>query len=206
MSRPFSLRRNRAALRGLLRRLRRERRGIAAIEFGIIAPVMLMIYFGLVEVTQGVMIHRKVSQLTRTLADLGAQSTSLTDANVSNIFDSARSIMMPFTATDPGMSIASVVIDSAGVAKVCWSDQRNSTQLTVGSTVSLPTALKVPNTSLILAKASYDFTPQLGFPLTGHIPIGGNTIYMRPRVGQAGGSAGIEQVGRTQSSGTTKTC
>lgn len=201
-SRFLSFRRNHAALRGLLRRLRRERRGIAAIEFGIIAPLMLTTYFGLVEVTQGVMIHRKVSQLTRSLADLASQSSALNDANISNIFDSASSIMMPFTSRPPAMSIASVTIDSGGVAKVCWSEQRNSTALTIGSTVTLPSALKVPGTSLILAKASYEFTPQLGFPLTGHIAIGGDTIYMRPRVGQSGGLSGAEQVARTSSLGT----
>ena len=204
MSRSFSFRRNHAALRGLLRRLRREQRGIAAIEFGIVAPVMLIAYFGLVGVTQAVMIHRKVGQLTRTLADLSTQSTTLTDTNVGNIFDAAKAVMMPFTDVTPHMSIASVVVNGSGVAKVCWSDARNSTALTVDSTISLPSTLAVPNTSLILATASYDFTLQHDFPLKETpITIGGSTIYMRPRMGQTGGASGAEQVGRVKSSSTT---
>lgn len=206
MSRAFSLRRNLAALRSLTRRIRREQRGIAAIEFTIIAPVMMLLYFGLVQVTEGVMIHRKISQLTHTLADLTSQVTTVNDTGISNIFDAASTVMLPFTVDKPQMTISSIVINSSGVAKVCWSDAKNATPLAAGSTVTLPTALKVAGTSLIMATTSYDYKPDLGYPFTGTIAVGNQPIYMRPRIGQAGGSSGAEQVGRVTSSGTTTAC
>ncbi|SFJ20596.1 Flp pilus assembly protein TadG [Bosea sp. OK403] len=196
MWRTLSFRRNRAALRGLARRFAHNRRGVAAVEFAFVLPVMLTVYFGIVEVAQGVMIDRKITDLNRALADLTAQGTSISDTEMSNIFDAAQTIMAPFTSVAPKMAIVSVVIDSGGIAKVCWSAQRNSTVPKRGDTVTLPDNLKIASTSLIMATASYDFTPLVGYLVTGPITIGNTSIYMRPRVGKTGGTGNIEQVER----------
>ncbi|WNJ90431.1 TadE/TadG family type IV pilus assembly protein [Bosea sp. 685] len=195
MSRAISFRRNRAALRGLARRFARSRRGVAAIEFAFVLPIMLTAYFGIVEVAQGVMIDRKVTDLNRALGDLTAQGTSISDTEMSNIFDAAQTIMAPFTSVAPKMAVVSVVIDSSGVAKVCWSAQRNSAVPKRGDTVALPDNLKIASTSLIMATASYDYTP-LGYLVTKTITLGNTPIYMRPRVGKTGGTGNIEQVER----------
>lgn len=197
MSRAFSLRRNRAALRRLARKLARGQRGVAAIEFAFVLPVMLTAYFGIVEIGQGVMVDRKVTQLTRTLGDLASQSTVLSTDGITDIFKAAETVMMPYTDSAPRMTISSVIIDAGGTARVCWSEQSNSTALARGSTVTLPAALKVPGTSLIMAKASYDFVPAIGYLMTGTVTLGNDAIYMRPRTGSVGGTENIEQVERT---------
>jgi Flp pilus assembly protein TadG len=189
---------NRAGLRRLARLFRRDARGVAAVEFAMILPAMLAIYFGIVETGQGVMIDRKVTQLTRSLADLTAQSTTISNTEMSNIFDAAQTVMMPYTSANPKMSVHHIVIDSAGVAKVCWSEERNSTKYARGTTVTIPADLRLPNTSIVMAQASYDFTPVVGWIITGGaLTIGGDPIYMRPRLGKAGGTASIEQIERS---------
>jgi Flp pilus assembly protein TadG len=197
MRRTLSIRRNRAALRILLRRFAKGRQGLAAIEFAFILPILLTMYFGLVEVGQGVMADRKVTALTRALADLASQTSTIANTDMSNIFDAAATVMAPFTDANPAMSVSHVVVDDKGVAKVCWSDQRNSTALARGSVVTLPDDLKTPSTSLIMAKSSYVYTPALGYVLTGPLTIGNNTIYMRPRLGKSGGNLNIEQIERS---------
>lgn len=197
MTRAFSPSRNRAALRRLARRFGSNRRGVAAVEFAMIMPAMLAIYFGIVETGQAIMIDRKVTQLTRSLVDLTAQASTISNTEMSNIFDAAQTVMMPFTSVSPKMSVHHIVIDSAGVAKVCWSEQRNSTKLARGTTVTIPADVRLPNTSIMMAQTSYDFTPVVGWIIKGGaITIGGSPIYMRPRLGKAGGSASIEQVER----------
>lgn len=197
MKRAFSPSRNRAALRRLARQLHHNRRGVAAVEFAMILPVMLIIYFGIVETGQAVMIDRKVTQLTRSLVDLSSQVATISDTERDNIFNAAQTVMMPYTNVAPKMSIHHIVIDSAGVAKVCWSEQRNSTKLARGDTVTLPADVRLPNTSIVMAQASYDFTPAVGWIIKSKITIGGSPIYMRPRLGKAGGTASIEQVERS---------
>jgi Flp pilus assembly protein TadG len=197
MKRFFSLRRNRAALRRLARRLGANRSGIAAVEFAFVLPIMLLIYFGTVELGQGVMVERKITALARAVGDLTAQSRSvkLTDTEFETIFDAADTVMMPYTEVAPSMIVSSVVIDGAGVAKVCWSKHRNGTALPKGN-VSVPAAMRVPKTSFIMATAAYDFTPVIGYVVTGTIRITGGPFFMRPRTGKAGGPLATEQLER----------
>lgn len=190
--------RRRPGTRTLARRLLRDRSGVAAVEFAFVLPVMLACYFGVVEVAQAVMINRKVTQLTRTLTDLTTQFATIPDSERDNIFNAAQTVMAPYTSVSAKMAIASIVIDSARVARVCWSESKNgATVPSRGMTVTLPDALLVANTSVIMAKASYDFTPTIGYAITGTIELGDNAIYTRPRLGQAVGSASIEQVVRS---------
>ena len=181
----------------LWRRFCRDREGVALVEFAMALPVMLVAYLGTVEVAQLVMINRKITQLTSALADLTARVQTVAPADVENIFDAAQTILMPYDPTKASMIIASVVIDGSGVGRVCWSNQRNGTALARGATVTLPDSVKVANTSVILARASYDYTPAIGYVLTGAIALGDDPIYARPRNGLAGGTLSIEQVKRT---------
>ncbi|WP_165923376.1 TadE/TadG family type IV pilus assembly protein [Bosea sp. BK604] len=169
---------------------------MAAIEFAFVMPVMLLVYFGVVEIAQGVMIDRKVSQLNRALADLTSQAKgSLPTADRDNIFEAAKSIMAPYTG-NPKMMIASIVVDNSSIAKVCWSEAKNTTALARGTTVTLPEGLRIANSSVIMSQASYSFMPTVGYVLTGAVEIGGSKIFMRPRVGKSGGSPSVEQIER----------
>lgn len=197
LDRFFSLRRNRAGFRGLVRRLRRRQGGVAAVEFAFILPIMLTMFFGLVETTQGVMIDRKVTLLNRTLADIASQTAAVSDAERANIFSAAKTTIAPFPENAVGMTFSSVVIAANGTAKVCWTESQGMTGLSPGSTITLPTGLNVPSTSLIISKSNYPYTPAVGYTLTGTINIGNSPIYMRPRQGVKGGAENIEQVQRT---------
>ena len=56
-----------------------DRRGVAAIEFAMIVPLMLVLFFGTVEFSSGVAVDRKVTLMARTLSDLTSQNISVTD-------------------------------------------------------------------------------------------------------------------------------
>ena len=57
--------------------LREDERGVSAVEFAMLLPLMLTLYLGGVEVSQGVSIDRKVTLTARTVADLVAQVSSI---------------------------------------------------------------------------------------------------------------------------------
>ena len=75
-------------------------------------------------------------------------------------------------------------------ATVDWSDSLNGTARSQGSTVTLPTALVVPNTSLIWAEVQYSYKPAIGYVVSGTLTLK-DQIYMRPRLS--------DQVTRTSS-------
>ena len=59
-----------------------DTRGIAAVEFAMVVPLMLVLFFGTVEFSSGVAVDRKVTLMARTLSDLTSQNVSVTDCPV----------------------------------------------------------------------------------------------------------------------------
>jgi Flp pilus assembly protein TadG len=161
--------------------LRRDQRGVSAVEFAMLLPLMVTLYLGGVEVSQAVAVDRKVTLVSRTLGDLVAQATNVTTSDMTNILAASAAIVVPYADSKLQITVSSVKIDSAGVAKIAWSDTKNGTARTVGTTVTLPTALNTANTTLIWAEAQYAYTPVIGYVITGTMNLK-DQIYMRPRL------------------------
>ncbi|MGZ5802545.1 MAG: TadE/TadG family type IV pilus assembly protein [Xanthobacteraceae bacterium] len=165
----------------LLRRFVDDNRGVSAIEFAFIAPLMITLYLGGVEISEAVAASRKTTLVAHTVADLVAQVSKVTDADMQDVLSASSAVATPFPAANLTVTVSSIVIDNAGVAKVAWSDTLHGTARTVNSTVVLDAALAVPNTSLILGEVSYSYTPLIGKIITGTMVLSDKT-YLRPRV------------------------
>jgi Flp pilus assembly protein TadG len=57
-----------------LDKCRRERRGVAAIEFAMIVPIMLAMFIGAVGLGQAITVDRRVTQVANSTADLVARA------------------------------------------------------------------------------------------------------------------------------------
>ena len=71
----------RTSLQHLTRRIataialyRRDSRGVAAIEFAMIVPIMSAMFIGAVEVSQAITVDRRVTQVASSTADLVARA------------------------------------------------------------------------------------------------------------------------------------
>ena len=80
----------------LARSLRRDERGVSAVEFAMLLPLMLSLYLGAVEISQGISADRKVTLTTRTVADLVSQVSSINNSDMSNSLNAASTVMAPF--------------------------------------------------------------------------------------------------------------
>jgi len=162
-------------------RFRKDRRGVSAVEFALLAPLMLVLYLGGVEVTQAVAVNRKTTLVAHTVADLVAQDTNVTNSEMTDILAASATVATPYTTSNLKVTVSSITIDATGKATVAWSDTLNGTKRGVGSVITLPTALAVANTSLIWGEVSYSYTPMFGWVMTGVYTLS-DAIYMRPRL------------------------
>ena len=159
----------------------RDRRGISAVEFAMILPLMVTMYLGVVEVSRGVAIDRKVTLTTRTMGDLASRVTSINNTDMSSLLNAAAAVVSPYDVNQVKVVLSAVNIDATGVAKVAWSDTLHGSARSVGSTVTVPTALNVPNTQLIWSEVAYNYAPTFGYVLTGNMTLA-DQLYMRPRL------------------------
>lgn len=168
-----------------LARFWRDRRGVSAVEFALIAPILLMLYFGMAELTQAMMAQRRLAHIASSIGDLVAQNTQLTNARRDDIFKIGTIIMAPFPTSTLRMCLVSISSDSSGRDTVNWSEPYNShascpAQNTVlGSTV-IPAGVLPASQSVIMAKASYSYTSPVRFILPATLNFN-RTFYLRAR-------------------------
>jgi Flp pilus assembly protein TadG len=162
-------------------RLAGDERGVSAVEFAMLLPLMLTLYLGAVEVSQGIAVDRKVTLTARTVADLVSQVTSINNADMTNSLNAATAVIAPYPSSPLKLTVSSVTVDKDGNATVAWSDALNGSARSKGSTVTLPPALNIPNSSLIWSEVQYAYKPSIGYVLSGTLMLK-EQIYMRPRL------------------------
>jgi Flp pilus assembly protein TadG len=169
------------SLKRRLRGLAGDERGVSAVEFAMLLPLMLSLYFGAVELSQGIGADRKVTLTARTVADLVSQVSSVNNADMTNSLNAASAVMAPYPVSNLKVTVSSVKIDANSKATVVWSDTLNGSARAIGSTVTLPSALLIANTYLIWSEVQYTYKPTIGYVVSGTLTLK-DQIYMRPRL------------------------
>lgn len=165
----------------MLRRIRKDQRGVAAIEFALIAPVAILLYCGFAELTMAMMAERRAAHAASVVADLVAQSTQVTTAELNDIFTVGNSILYPFPSPPLQLRVTSVTADAQGVPRVTWSQGHGMGALTGGAAVSgFPPTLLVAGDSVIEADVQYAFTSPLRMTLPNALNFS-QTFYLKPR-------------------------
>jgi len=177
-----------------------DRSGIAATEFAVIVPIMLVLFFGTVEFSSGVAVDRKVTLTARTLSDLTSQflasPATMADSDLINIFTASTSILYPYTPVPTKAQLSEIYVDSNKIATIKWSKagvvSSASSPATLATstraagnivTTLVPVALLVPQTYLIFSEVSYLYTPTIGYVMAKSGVNLSDVEFTRPRQG-----------------------
>jgi Flp pilus assembly protein TadG len=163
-----------------LARAWKSKSGLAAVEFALIAPVLVTLFLGVVELCDALTCRQKVTSVASTAADLIAQQKQVTNAEMSNVFNALNSIIFPYTTTTAKIRITSIIDDGKGGGKVGWSDAQNMSPLTVGTPVTVPAGLITTGGSVIRAEITYGYGSPTAKLITGTVTMS-DTFYARPR-------------------------
>lgn len=177
----------------------RNKDGTVAVEFAMLLPVMITLFFGVVESSMALICRSDVSLMASTAGDLIAQANTATKADISNIYSAAGTLLYPYYdpnkagSVKPTIRITSVNDDGSGAAnkdhltgKIAWTcTQTGSGTLTptsrsVGDTVTLPQPLMTENGSIIIAEIAYNYSSPTTKIIAGPINFT-NNFYAKPR-------------------------
>jgi len=163
---------------------RQDGRGAMAVEFALLLPMLFLLLFGGIDVTEGVMAKRKVTLASNTVSDLVAQQDVIDKTDAANILTAASAVLTPFDASKMSAVVTSVSVDAQGAATVAWSIAKNAAPRAKGTPYALPNGLKVPSTSVVVSEVGYTYVPAIGYAVVGDIPLKGKS-YAHPRLGAA---------------------
>lgn len=172
-----------AAARPLLRRARRSfgrgrsrfgpaEGGVAILEFALITPLLLLIYFGTVELATAMRYARKLDLLSRTLGDTFSQRNAPTAAEAGDIFHVAPIVMAPFDSSSVRMTVSAVGVvgdEETGPLQVC------SSAAAPNAPVRIPGSLaSVEDADSVQAKGARFLLVEV---TATYVPVAGATIF-----------------------------
>ena len=184
-----------------IRRFHRDHRGIAAVEFAMIAPILIAMYFMTLELGLGIEASKKVGRTASIVADLVTQNQTITKADLDAIMRLGEGTMQPYNRSSTQIYITAVQISSDKTnprAKVVWSRKAIGTTTSAHTapdtdiTTSIPTKLLIADTFLIRVETKLDYKPVLTWNSSQKANLGltsafdniamDETYHLRPRM------------------------
>lgn len=153
-----------------LKRFARATRGLAAVEFALIAPIMIALFFGVVESTGALSASRKTLLAANTLSDLVAQETEITKDSLDDLFVGMEDVI---DSRDIAVTfrVVSVFYDTADMkTKVHWSYDSTGAQPYAANSIyagPLEVALFDDTTSLVIAEVEYAYSSPISHKIIG---------------------------------------
>jgi Flp pilus assembly protein TadG len=167
------------ALASLSRRFIASTRGVAAIEFAAILPVLAIMFLASFDGGRAIATYMKVRSATYALAAITNQYTTVATSDLQSITGATSVVLAPYSSAPLVVTVSQITISSKGKATVSWS-YSTGTARAQGSTVTVPTAIKTNSSYLIFAEVTYTYTPMFGYFGSGGIALSDN-LYVTPR-------------------------
>jgi Flp pilus assembly protein TadG len=179
-------------------------RGVAAIEFAMIMPVLAILFLASFDGARALAVYMKVRAATYALDAIANQYVTISSTNMSDIVGATSTILAPYSNTPLTVTISQIAVNSSSNVKIAWSYSLNGTALTPGNSppFPLPTNLATCGSYpcyLIYGQVSYAFAPIFGLFVSGTLnlkdalyttPRGSTCIVYTPQTGTACASSG----------------
>jgi len=167
----------------LTNKFKHDLSGVAAIEFALIFPLMVGMFIGMIDLSNGLSASRKVTITANTVGDLITQEPGATSpAAIDGIFTAALETMKPFNINKVRLDVFAFRPDGGGNPQLIWSHSKTlgsggGSGPTCGAAPAVTADmanLMTQNNDLIIARACYNFDYMLGKIFNFDSYLGGN--------------------------------
>jgi Flp pilus assembly protein TadG len=181
------------------RQLFTDRRGVAALEFALIAPLLLCLYFVTMEAAQGIEVNKKVGRIGSMVADLVTQQQTMSQAELNGIMRIGEATLQPYNRSQPDITVTAIEVTDEVTprVRVVWSRKVVDGTPEAGPAkespvTDLPPALQVRGSFLVRVESKLDYEPVITWAASAKTSIGlaapfngitmKETYYLRPRM------------------------
>ena len=179
------------------RAFRDDQSGVAAVEFCFIATLMITLWLGTMEISQGIEVNKKVGRSASVIADLVAQELEYPVATINDIMKVGAAVLQPYNRDTPVVTVTEIKIDAALNATVYWSRRLEGTTFSTpfaanAPVLNVPANLKIADTHLVRVETQLEYIPVTSWSIKKNAtgPNGAyasvnmaETYYLRPRGG-----------------------
>jgi Flp pilus assembly protein TadG len=189
------------ALRNIIdtvKRLRRDDEAVAAVEFALIVPFLITLYFGSIEAAALYTVDKRIYSISSTIGDLVAQwdpddgdLTTGTGGTLTDYMNASTGILSPYSTTGLKIVVTLVQVKNDGTTRIRWSKANPAGTAKTGT--SYPELASSSNTQMntvsrggcvIAAEVSYSYLPLLGQVFKVALNLK-HTNYFLPRFGSS---------------------
>ena len=161
-------------------------RGVAAVEFGMIVPIMFMLFVGSVEFSQAITVDRRVTQVASSTADLVSRQSTVTTTQLNGYMLIVSELLAPYDSTLLQLTLISVYANPSNATdiKVCWSYSYQGGTSYAANTAytTLPAGILTAGTSVVVAEAKYNYAPLVFRYFITTNMLMTETFYLKPRL------------------------
>jgi Flp pilus assembly protein TadG len=170
----------------LHRRFLRSTRGVAAVEFAIMLPILVTLFLASVDAARAIAIYTKVRAASYVLDAITNQYTTIQSADMSAILGATSVVLAPYSSSPVTVVLSQIKVSSATSAAVNWSATLNGTALTQKNPITVPTNFAACSSYpcyLIYGQVSYTYTPLFLYFTKSAITLS-DSLYATPRVSE----------------------
>ena len=141
----------------IFNRYRKNEDGVAVIEAAMILPVAVLMFIGIFEAGQMLLLNQKVYAASHMVGDLLARKAQLTNDDLEEAYAAGQMIIEPFDNTSLRLDIVGVQYDDAGDPQKVWQKSYN----TPGNPNLYQKAIDLgsPGEGAIVVGAAYTYNP-----------------------------------------------
>ena len=164
-----------------LSRFSRDRRGVAAAEFALIAPALIFLIMGVFEMTFRFRASEEATRYVHEIADMVARETDLTTDNLKEMFKASVQMMKPLDTTDDlDLDITSIGLTGVNAdPSVLW---RRVAGTPVTQNIQDAKGMGVDGESVIRVSVRYKYHSALTELFGGSFMAMEKVAYSRPRL------------------------
>lgn len=178
----------------LLGRYRRNERGLAAVEFAMVSPILILLLLGGTEMGRYILVHQKAEKMAYSVSNVISQLDTVTSGDVDVIFGAVTELMNPYDnfETRGTLFLSSVHKDPDDAGQTIRWQCQGGGSLTANSRVGevgsgnaavLPGNLDLEDDdNVIVSEVVYTYQPMLTWYRIQNITIYKSAMF-RPRLG-----------------------